>query len=137
MNRIVSVFEEAVRRQEQGGRQPLPIFGERALPPEPPLASREAQPPAHDATFPATAPALSMGSGREALTRLLEATARGDAAGCRAAMERLHASPDADAWLKNGQERLIAQSGIAPAHDGPVPPSMGELHGRAEQGLAK
>ena len=27
-NRIVAVFEEAVRRQDRGDRQPLPIFGD-------------------------------------------------------------------------------------------------------------
>lgn len=137
MGRIVGVFEEAVRRQEKGERQPLPIFGERALPPEPPLASREAQPPPHDATFPATSPMLLSGSGRDALTRMLDAASRGDAESCRAAMESLHASPEADAWLKNGQERLIAQNGIAPSYEGPVTTPIGELRGMAEHGLAR
>ncbi|WFC41923.1 hypothetical protein [Pseudoxanthomonas sp. SE1] len=137
MSRIVGVFEEAVRRQEQGERQPLPIFGERALPPEPPLASHEARQPAHEATFPATGHALLAGSGREALARMLEAASRGDADACRAAMERLHASPEAEAWLKNGQERLLAQNGIGPSHEGPGATSVGELHGRTEHGLAR
>lgn len=137
MGRIVGVFEEAVRRQEQGERQPLPIFGERALPPEPPLASRDAHQPPHYATFPANGPTVLTGNGREALTRMLDAASRGDADACRAAMASLHASPEADAWLKSGQERLIAQNGIAPSHDGPVTTSVGESHGRAEQGLAR
>ena len=137
MGRIVGVFEEAVRRQEHGERQPLPIFGERALPPEPPLASRDAYQPPHDATFPANGPTVLTGNGREALTRMRDAASRGDADACRAAMASLHASPEADAWLKSGQERLIAQNGIAPSHDGPVTTSVGESHGRAEQGLAR
>ena len=131
MSRIVGVFEEAVRRQEQGERQPLPIFGERALPPEPPLASREAQP------LPATGPTLFSGAGREALTRMLDAASRGDADACRAAMERLHASPDAHAWLKNGQERLLAQQGIAPSHDAPGAGSVDESRRREEPGFAR
>ena len=137
MSRIVGVFEEAVRRQEQGERQPLPIFGERALPPEPPLASHEARQPAHEATFPATGHALLAGSGREALARMLDAASRGDADACRAAMERLHASPEAEAWLKSGQERLLAQRGIGPSHEGPGATSVGELQGRTEHGLAR
>lgn len=135
MSRIVGVFEEAVRRQEQGERQPLPIFGERALPPEPPLASREAPP--HGATFPATGPTLFGGAGREALTRMLDAASRGDADACRAAMERLHASPDAHAWLKNGQERLLAQQGIAPSPDPPGAGSVDESRRREEPGFAR
>lgn len=137
MDRIVALFEEAVRRQEQGERRPLPIFGERGLPPEPPLARHEAQPPASEATFPGVGHALLAGGGREALTRMLEAAARGDADACRAALAGLHASPEADAWLKGGQERLLAQQGMAASHERADASTVHPMPGSAGHTLAR
>lgn len=137
MGRIVAVFEEAVRRQERGERQPLPIFGERAPAAQPPLALQSVQPAGDPVTSGNAGHMLLTGSGRDALEQLLQAAARGDAETCRAAMSCLNAAPDAEAWLKRGQERLRAEHTIKDVHEGPGVASASEWQGKTESAQAR
>lgn len=101
------------------------------------MASHAVLQPANASGIPATDHALPAENGREALERMLQAAARGDADACRAAMDSLHASPEAQAWRKRGQESLLAQQGIAPSHEHPDNAHMVEVQGRTAPALVR
>ncbi|WP_152540925.1 hypothetical protein [Luteimonas huabeiensis] len=141
MDRIVKVFEEAVRRQDRGDRQPLPIFGEQRERADLPLARTEAalgMPGAEDALRrqrQATR-ALLDGAGGDALGRFLDTVKRDDSVACRDAARALAETPEAQAWLQAGYDRLQA---IERARDALAPEQAPQQHARApeEQGLVR
>jgi len=120
-DRIVALFEEAVRRQERGDRQPLPIWGSLGAG-DAPLLAEAAQgraAPEVRALDCGQQAMLSVfdGPGDAPFARLLEATLRGDADAIRAAADAVCATPEAQALLQTGREQLHTLQQAAPAHD--------------------
>jgi len=113
IGRVVAVFEEAVRRQDRGDRQPLPIFGDHGLPPAPPVArAHDALPPlprdaGTDHAFDHLRAAMDTDN-RQIFERALAAVADRDDARERhaAVVARVDAREQAAAA---GQERLAEQ----------------------------
>ena len=145
-NRIVAVFEEAVRRQDRGDRQPLPIFGDQDKRDLPPIAQTEPRRVFEGTPLERQQQAtrsLLDGPNDGPLARFLDATMSGDTEAFRKAARDLCATPEAKAWLQAGQERLQAlQQQVAPTNE-PVKETQEQAvqqHARilpAEQGLMR
>ena len=107
MGRIVRVFEEAVRRQERGDRQPLPILGEQQSRSLPPLAGSDGERARTGPEQPPATRSLFDGLGETPLSGLM---ARDGNAGERMSswLAGLQGSGAAQAWLQSGRERLQA-----------------------------
>lgn len=112
MDRIVAVFEEAVRRQDRGDRQPLPMWGQHGAQDPDALASvTQCGPQLAQASLEQQQHAvrsLFNGPGDGPFARFLYATMAGDDDAIRRAARDLCASPEATAWLQSGREQLNA-----------------------------
>ena len=115
IDRIVRVFETAAVRQDQGDRQPLPMFGADPENAEHPFARNSTRPSPLDALsvvaepLPHVTPDASYDA---AMKRFLEA-ASGDATTFRGAARELCDTPQAKAWLEMGIARADAQQTVA------------------------
>lgn len=117
-DRIVAVFEEAVRRQERGDSRPLPIWGHQApLGPSPLAQATPDRPVLGDAALEQQQRAVrSLFDGPDdgPFARFLDATLAGDGNAARIAARDLCATPGANAWLQEGREQLQALRPQAP-----------------------
>ena len=117
-DRIVALFEEAVRRQERGDPQPLPVWGHQDMRDAPALAQAASCPPAlADAPLSQQQQAvrsLFNKPGDGPFARFLDASLAGDTDAARKAARDLCATPEATAWLQSGRERLSALREPAP-----------------------
>ncbi|MGY1458727.1 hypothetical protein ACW5F0_08780 [Luteimonas sp. A534] len=111
-DRIVAVFEEAVRRQERGDRQPLPIWGHHDVQDPKALAGvTQCRPLLAQASLEQQQRAVrSLFDGPDdgPFARFFDATMAGDADAVRRVARELCAGPEATAWLQSGRERLKA-----------------------------
>lgn len=120
-HRIVAVFEEAVRRQDRGDSQPLPILGDQGKRDLPPLAHTEAGRMFEETHLERQQQATRLlidGPNDGPLAGFLDATMSGDTEAFRNAARDLCATLEAKAWLQGGKERLQAlQQQVAPIND--------------------
>ncbi|MBD9367292.1 hypothetical protein IB242_01180 [Xanthomonas sp. XNM01] len=121
-DRIVSVFEEAVRRQERDDARPLPMFGEhgrREAPPplaqQPPEAGRAPDADASQCERDAVRSLLE-GGPESGVQRLLDAARQGDAGAVDRALREMTGGAAGQAWLQSGLDRLPDE----PQREGPA-----------------
>lgn len=135
IHRVVAVFEEAVRRQDRGDRQPLPVYGEQGTHEAVPVAAAGTGDGGRGLAMPSTsAPPMAQSCdppGQGAMARFFDASLRGQRGAFHDAARELCATPEAMAWLDSGRAQLqavrpevvVAQADPAPRQVAPEDPA--------------